>query len=133
MTRRDVLLECFHIDPLPDHLPEARPQASRLIEGALSAVDDPYHPITDGERLLLKRAIVSYSAGNFYQACLVVAEAMMPAHRLPKKPLRPDQIQDFEPLSAADLRHHFERARCAPTTAGVSSAIRATQSLPAGF
>jgi hypothetical protein len=117
MTPRDVLLECFHISPVRDHLPEARPQATRLIEGALSAVDDPYHPITDRERLLLNRAIASYSAGNFYQACLVVAEAMMPAHRLPKMPLRHDQIQDFEPLSAADLQQRFKRARRAGTTA----------------
>ena len=109
-TRNDVFVECGAIKPIFDQLPEARSQAERIINRALVAVSHPYS-ITDLERLHLKRAIGWFEKGNYYHACLVVGEAMLPDQIKPPYPLRASQASDFEPLSANDLRLRFEAAR----------------------
>jgi hypothetical protein len=75
-----------------------------IINHALLAVSHPYRPITDLERLHLKRAIGWFAKGNYYHACLVVGEAMLPDYKRPPMPLSASQASDFEPLSADDLR-----------------------------
>jgi hypothetical protein len=107
MTRH-VFVEFTRIKPMPDHLPEARQQAGRLIDLALSAVSDPQRPINDRERVFLRRAIDSFRGGNFYDACHMVGEGMTDG--VPAMPPA-NQMPDFEPLSVADLRARFEKAR----------------------
>jgi hypothetical protein len=109
MTRRDVFYESIRIvrSQLPDHLPEARARTRSLIECALRAVGDRWHPITDWERLQFKRAIQAFAEGHYYRAADWVAHAMFPEERRPAMPFRPDQMRDFEPLSADELHQRF--------------------------
>ena len=106
ISRNDVFVECTLVRQLPDHLPESRVQAVRIIRHALLAVSDQ---ITDWACLHLKRAIDWFAKGYYYQSCMVVGEAMT-AGQGSSMPLRANQSPDFEPLSAAQLQLRFENA-----------------------
>jgi hypothetical protein len=110
MTRREVFNECKRISSLA---PENRSQAETIITHALLVVSNPLAPIDNRECLLLNRAINCIAEGKYYQACLIVGDAMTPATIRPAMP-DPTRSPDFEVLSVAELRLRFDTAIEAP-------------------